>query len=256
MSGGMIAERALPCFQGLIKAISASTVYLKFQSANAQHLLAASLHATIMEQARAIDTLMESGNATGSFIVLRSMLEAAVDLFNLISDPTYSEFMQSAALHEQRRILQPLTDEDRSNPYLADFFEHWDDAQAALTSKLTKLKELKARNIKPLQIRKRFERAKRLDLYKGPYAYLCWHSHNNINILEERHLQQTSTGFAITYSRSPDDHDVLLIIDTSAGLIFHSVAFLYQLLGLPSSELNGVTAALNQLRAVWKSRFG
>ncbi len=250
----MIAERALPCFQGLINAISVSTAHLKFLSTNAQHLLAASLHATIMEHARAISTLVESGNATGSFIVLRSLLEASVDLFNLVSDPTYSEFMHSALLDQQQYLLESLPDEDRSNPYLAEFFEHWNDTQAALTRVRIKLKELKARDIKPLGIRERFKRANRLDLYKVPYAYLCWHSHNNINILEERHLQQTSTGFAITYSRSPDDHDVLLILDTSAGLIANSVAFLYQLLEVPSPspELEGVMAALDRLRAVWK----
>jgi Family of unknown function (DUF5677) len=246
-----IAERALPYFRELIEAISVSTERLKL-STNAQHLLAASLHATIMEQARAIDTLMEGGNATGSFIVLRSLLEASVDLFNLISDPTYSEFMHSALLDQQQRILESLTDEDRSNPYLAEFFEHWNDAQAARTRVRTKLKELKARDIKPLGIRERFTRANRLDLYKMPYAYLCWHSHNNINILEERHLQQTSSGFAIGYFRPPDDGDTELILDTTAGLIANSVSFLFQLLEAPSSGLDDVTSALDRLRALWK----
>jgi Family of unknown function (DUF5677) len=250
-----LTESALPCFQGLIKAISASTEHLKFQSTNAQHLLAASLHATIMEHARAIDTLVESGNATGSFIVLRSLLEASVDLFNLVSDPTYSEFMHSALLDQQRRVLESLTEKDRSNPYLAEFLERSDDAQAALTRIHTKLKELEAKDIKPLGIRERFKRANRLDLYKMPYAYLCWHSHNNINILEERHLQQTLTGIAITYSRPPDDHDVLRILEPSGMLIASSVDFLYQLLGIPSSELAEVTAALDQLRAVLKSQL-
>jgi hypothetical protein len=246
-----LLEKALPHFRRLIQVVSDWTHGLKV-SANAQHLLAASLHASILEQTRAIEILLQNGNGTGAFIVLRSLLEAAVDLFNLVSDPMYAEYMHSALLNQQQRVLESASKSGESNPYLFEFVEHSSDVRAALTRVQTKLGELKTRDIKPLEIRKRFDRAGRLDLYEGPYAYLCWHSHNNINILEDRHLQQTPSGFAITYLRPPDDGDVITIVDTTAGMITNSTSFLSQLLESPRSQIDPVIHALDKLRALWK----
>lgn len=248
-----LLEEALPRFRELLDAVLVSTKTLRFDSRNPQHIVAVSLHGSVLERARGIMTLLENRDATSAFVLLRSLLEASVDLFNLVADPKYVEFMHCALLNQQRRVLESGVRARAVNPYLAEFAEHSTDVQAALMRVRAELKELEARGVKrPLKVSERFERASRLDLYQGPYAYLCWHSHNNINILEERHLQQTPSGLTVQYFRAAADDDVQLTLDTAAGLVANSIAFVYQLLGGPPATLEGVTRAIEELRALWR----
>ena len=251
-----LLEKALPHFRELLDVVLASTSVLSFTLTNPQHLLAASLHASILEHAHGIMILLRAGNPTCSLILLRSILEASVDLCNLAADPAYAEFMHCALLEQRRRVLaMAVQAAAKENPYLADFAEHQRDADTGLARVRDEIQQLEGRGIKPLSARERFQRAHRLGLYQGPYAYLCWHSHNNINILEERHLRQTSDRATIEYFRPPNDDDVVLALDTAAGLVADSTAILFQLLGgSPRSELGNVTRRLDEIRVLWKKR--
>jgi hypothetical protein len=248
-----LLEIALPQFRELLDTVLVSTSTLRFGCRNPQHLLAVALHGSVLGHALGIMTLLENRDAASALVILRSLLEASVDLFNLAGDPGYVEFMHCALLNQQRRVLESGVQADSVNPYLAHFAEHSTDLQAALTRVRAELKQLEARGIKrPLKVRERFERASRLDLYQGPYAYLCWHSHNNINILEERHLKQTPSGLTIQYFRAATDDDVQLTLDTAAGLVANSVEFVYQLLGGAPAGLEGVTRRIEELRTLWR----
>lgn len=118
-----------------------------------------------------------------------------------------------------------------------------------------RLRELRGRGVEPLSVRDRFERAEQEDYYEGPYANLCWHSHNNINVLEQRHLRQDEKGVNLVVGAPLNDDDVQIIIDTTAGMAANSVAAAKELVqsGRPSG-IENLGKRLEALRELWKGR--
>lgn len=72
---------------------------------NEQHFLALALNGSVLEQARGIMTVLEQCNVTPAFILLRSFLDAVVDLFNLVDDGNYKNYMVYQFLNERKRIF-------------------------------------------------------------------------------------------------------------------------------------------------------
>lgn len=251
----MLLKEALPRFRDLLDEVWAVSRTLRFDSGNQQHLLGVSLHGSILEYARGIMALLQNGDATCTFVLLRSLVEAAIDLFNLAADPRYMEFMHYAFLEQQHHLLEVAVQASNANPYLVEFSQNQTEVSAKLDQVRAEIRKLKKRGIKLLSARERFARAQQSHLYHGPYWDLCQHSHNNIAALERRHLRQTSNGFQIAYFSSPSDDDVILLLDTAAGLVANSIALLHQLVnGDRLLELEGVTRQVNELRALWKVR--
>jgi hypothetical protein len=56
---------------------------------------------------------------------------------------------------------------------------------------------LKDKGVVPLPVRERFKRAGKLDWYEGPYSILAQQSHNNLGVLQERHVEVTREGFNV-----------------------------------------------------------
>lgn len=247
-----LLDSAQPLLKKVLSAVHAITRELRFSGTDQQHLVSVALLATILEEADGISAALDRRDGTSAFILLRSLLEAFVDLLNIVNDPQYAEFMHAAVLDQQRRILESALERGSNSPFLACLAGS-SDAAAHLAWVRSELSQLKARGIEPLSIRKRFERARQLDYYEGPYANLCWHSHNNLNVLEGRHLRHTSEGIEIRIFDWLADDDAQIIVDTTAGIAANSVAAVKGLLESGrSSSLEGVTHALTELRDLWK----
>jgi hypothetical protein len=249
-------EQILPLFRSLLEEVSALSKALRFDSGNEHHLLALALNGAVLEQARGIMVVLEQRNITPAFTLLRSLLEAVVDLFNLVDDRNYIEFMRSAWLDEKRRILSAATQTSDANPHLKEFANYLEDIHGHLKHVRAEIQQLKDRGIVPLTVAQRFERAKQSSLYRGPYWFLCHHSHNNIVALCERHFCETPSGIQVVYFMPPDEEDVQLLLDTAAVYVAESITLLYQLLG--KTELERITLRLKEIldlmRAVYTQK--
>jgi len=229
---------------------------LHFDPSNHQHLLGGALLGRILEVAEGIYTTLERQDSACGFILLRSLLEAYVDLINVSTDPSYVEFMNAAFLDQQCVLLEAAVEKGSKSPFIASLSGS-PRAAEQLEEVRSTLKQLKERQIKPLSVRKRFERAGQLDYYYGPYAHLCWHSHNNLNILEGNHLRSTDAGIELRAFISIDDDDVVLIADTVAGISSNCVASVKKLLeGEPVTGLERLTEGLGNLRDLWHKERG
>src|SRR6266852_498610 len=96
-----LIEQALPLFRCLLDEVSALSKALRFDLGNEQHFLALALNGSVLEQARGIMTVLEQRNVTPAFILLRSFLDAVVDLFNLVDDGNYKNYMVYQFLKER-----------------------------------------------------------------------------------------------------------------------------------------------------------
>jgi Family of unknown function (DUF5677) len=248
-----LLDSALPRLDELYHAVYSSTRELRFHNRSRQHILAVALHGTVLELAASIIVVLKRRFGSGAWVLLRSLLEAYVDLANIAEDPAYDEFMHAAYLDQQRRTLITAHNQGSAHPFLGALGNGNTAAAAHLARVQTELRRLKDKGVVPLQVRERFKRAGKLDWYEGPYAILTQQSHNNLGPLQERHVEVSREGFNVYYFRDvPDDH-ARMIIDTTAGVLANSLALIISLVDSDGAQkLEAVTKKLEELRSLWK----
>jgi len=250
-----LIDQALPKFEEFFREVYDLAGRLKFNNRLRQHLIAVSLLGSVIEIAFGILTLLkeEVANATGAWVLQRSLFEAFVDLKNIVGDSGYDKFMHANFLDNQRKAMNVAQNRGAANPYLnsligdstIDHHKQWVESE---------LQRLKDSGVRPLKVMERFDRAGELDLYDGPYALLSSHAHNNLGAIEQRHLDISSRGASVHYFREISDEDTTMLIDTTVGVLANSVAAVKSLLdGAPPTGLDGVTTKLGELRALWRT---
>jgi hypothetical protein len=243
---------AIAALHSLHEEVLARTQLIEFQPHNSQHLVAMSLHGTLQEHIEAATESLSAGNSSAAFILSRSALEAFVDLVNIVECAAYSEHMRCAFLTQQKTTIKNALGRGVSNPYLLSIAGD-KTMPAHLANIQDELQTLASRDIKKMSARQRFKRAGLEDLYEGPYAHLCSHSHNNLSALESRHLRQSTTGPEIWYFQRPTNDDVQLIVDTLAGILANSIANIVQLIeGQNPPDLPEIQHKLSEVRALWR----
>ncbi|MFF0919435.1 DUF5677 domain-containing protein [Rhizobium leguminosarum] len=154
-----------------------------FNQGNALHRTIMSLYVTIMEQTYNALVLLRAGQHATLDIILRSTLEAYVDLINLCNDPEYLKQMQ-ASFHDQW-IKLAAHGVRGGNPFLIKF-ENSTDASNKLAEHRA---ELTALGVAPMNIADKFKLAGFEQVYQSVYNSLCNESHNNIRALTLRHFR-------------------------------------------------------------------
>lgn len=227
------------------------TGQLKFARNHPQQLYCICLHGTVLETASACLALLKANECSALPALLRSLLEAYVDLVNLCRCPEYIFRMQAAFLSEQSRVLKVAIESGDSNPYLEALAAAegvYDHAQKVEKE----LRDLKGRGLGPLKIKERFEGAALTEMYESIYALLCQHSHNNLNILERRHLEISGDDHRVAYFQPWNREALLPYVDTIAGALVDSLRNLMSVLDVQkeiSSE--GVEKCLASLRSTY-----
>ncbi|MER9652157.1 DUF5677 domain-containing protein [Mesorhizobium sp. M0152] len=156
---------------------------VKFDRGNRVHRAVMALYAVIIENTDSAMVLRRAKRSAGIDTILRSNLEAFVDLANLCNDPMY--YNQMLALYHKDWLL--LTQEGLAgNPFL-DFFKQDPGAAQSLEDHKKALAKLEKLG-RTLNIFERFQLAGLDNEYRSVYKDLCGHSHNNIKALSDQHF--------------------------------------------------------------------
>ena len=148
------------------------------------HIVISSLHGTIIENASSCFILFKKNHFTGIPILLRNMLEAYVDLKNIKLDNNYSNSMNLSFLIQKKKLLvNIIKSSNKKYPHSKKIIEF----KNALSDTEKYIKALKNDGHKTYKIFQRFNKAQLSDLYDW-YNILCQESHNNISMLEKRHV--------------------------------------------------------------------
>jgi len=245
-----LLDKALPAFEDLFREVYETTRTLRFNNRVRQHILAVSLHGSVLEIGFGILKSLKDGNGTAAWILLRSLLETHVDLLNIVADAGYDEIMHATLLSQQERLIGAAQMRSTS-PLFTEMSTNRTVAQHAQWIK-SELKRLKAKGKVPLSVKKRFEKAGQMQLYDGPYWIMSNHTHGNLNVLESRHMEPSPSGFGVEYFRLISDVDANLLVDTSAGVLANSVGAVQSLLeGDHPKGLERIKEKLEVLRSYW-----
>lgn len=236
-------------FGDVIDAVLVATSQLEFCRGDPQHLYCAALLSTSIRLAEGVHHSLYMRDEICSFVLLRSLMEASVDLINLVRDPNYVYFMLATLRDQQKKMLK---NDSQQQPGGAFSFGSSSEQHDTLRHHVDDLSQLKGRGYRPLSVRERFVRADRLDDYNGPYALVCMQSHNNINVLEDRHLRIEGKDFSIRAFPGLSDHHAQMISGMAAPLLVGAVAAARSVVEeAENAVLEPVDRSLQELRALW-----
>jgi hypothetical protein len=199
---------------------------IKASPRDPQSIYAISLYASIVEYSRGCLTLLRNEDLICLPPLIRSMLEAHVDLINVTNDADYAYVMQATYLKDNLDMYKAAKREP-DNPYLISIAQLADlDERVSQTQK--ELNEVKGKAQKfgkeiP-KIRERFKLAGLLPIYPVIYKLLCQDTHNNPNSLFLRHLEENGEGINVTFFRKREVSEVAAVLDAMFAVLVGALA--------------------------------
>lgn len=172
---------------------------LKFDKNNPVHLFQILLYGTISEITSSCILQLSNDLHTVIPILIRTMLEAYIDLINLSRDTNYRHTLQASTLKQGSKIKKNLK---------------FDEEKKQLDNQL---KELTMLNSPKLLIKEKFSHAGMNNLHDFTYMGLCLESHNNPISLAARHLSSPDDDSSVIFYKKKTSEEIkyylLLILD-------------------------------------------
>ena len=177
-------ESIVKLLDEIVKTFLAEASNITFDKYNIQHLYLMCLYGRIYELGVSALNLMKANDHAGVPVILRSQLEAFVDFANLIEDKDFIKTIAATFIDQKKRLYENLK-------------KHLDPSEVPpVTNDGT---EKVANGYKPQKIWKRFENIKLQKTYVTAYFILCGYGHNNLAMLEHRHLEKTDNDHKVVF---------------------------------------------------------
>ena len=222
----------------LLRGIAADSIQyaeiFRFDKSHPQKRTVILLYCRILELMQSELTLFGAGQATAAPIVFRSIFEAYADLLALLSDPQYHKKMRAQFLHEKRRLLRTNA-KTPSNPILNGVFKNR-DTKSDLSNLETELAQLKSEGHDPLNNVERFARAGLVCEYGSIYWQLCLEGHNNMAVLEARHIEMEGNDYRVTLFNPASSADLLRLLDGLINIVIDSSAKVHSHFGTTATS--------------------
>lgn len=168
----------------LVKTFLAETSAIVFNKYNVQQLYLMCLYGRIYELGVSGLNLMKANDHAGVPVILRSQLEAFVDFANLIEDKDFIKTIAATFVDQKKRLYENLK-------------KHLDPSEVPpITDDGTEKAE---KGLEPQKIWKRFENIKLQKTYITAYFILCGYGHNNLAMLEHRHLEKAEKDHKVVF---------------------------------------------------------
>lgn len=188
---------------------------LRFNKGSEVHRTLISLYASILELTDSAITIRGSGRYTGMDILLRSALEAHVDLINLANNDEYLDAM--LAVYHKEWIKLAGDGVKGENPFLA-YFKDNPAAIEMLEQHKAALSEFNKTSTIPTNYDK-FKAAGLEHEYRSIYNSLCNDSHNNIRALTSRHFRPRENGLDMVIFDKPTRDDLAATLDSFIAIL-------------------------------------
>jgi len=219
---------------------------LTFDGTHPLHVSTVSLYGSILELCGSLIPLLETEHYSTIPVVLRSILEAYVDLENLCIEPTYGYSLEIKSLIENLKFLKEARNE--KNIYLGIIAEAPD-----LDERISNMEKEKIRlmglGYKDLNKFERFHKAGLDNEYKTIYNWLCCAAHNDYRALRDRHLESQEQGLKIFYFKEADFQELENLFGVASELLLRASIAIHTLLSSDKiPELALLREELDKLR--------
>lgn len=219
---------------------------ISFDKVHPLHRNLIALYGSILELTGAIILLVDRRLITGVPVVLRSVLEAYVDLHNLSESPTYGYSLELGHIKEWLKIL--VEAKAGKNEYLTAITEA-PDLDSAIADWSKKKITLENKGYRALRVEQKFQRAGMEKEYRSQYNSLCCDAHNNLRALIDRHIEMNGQGFELVYYKAYTPEDSAIHVGTNAELLVRASQKLHSFFKSPvENEVAAYRAELDNLR--------
>lgn len=207
---------------------------LAYDQRRPSDLALAALYGTIVEQIETVHFLLTNNKYPAIQNILRSVMEACIDLQNLCEVPGYLDRMEFTYFKDLKALLDAgLT---RDNPF-AITLRTLPFTPQQLVMATSELARLKTANVKALTIREKFELADKLDEYEVLYKVFCGETHNNISALTRRHLAVENGRVRLKMFERADIVTELMMLNMMTDLFLSASLVIHQNFDTPSVAL-------------------
>ncbi len=218
-----------------------------FDGTHPLHVSTVSLYGSILELGGSLIPLLDTEHYSTIPIVLRSILEAYVDLENLCKDPKYGYSLEIKTLIEGLKYLREARKE--KNVYLSIIAEA-PDLDERLSGMEAEKNHLISLGYKDLNKFERFLKAGLENEYRTVYNWLCCAAHNDYRTLRERHLEKQEQGLEIYYFKEADYQELENLLGIASELLVRASIAIHSLLNSAiMDDLNGLRVELDSLRS-------
>lgn len=177
-------ERIIKLLDDIVQNCLAETSQITFDKDNVQHLYLMCLYGRLFELGVSALNLMKANDHAGIPVILRTQLEAFVDFANLIEDKDFIKTIAATFVDQKKRLYKNLKN-------------HLDPSEVpSVTNDGT---EKATEGYKRQKIWERFKNIKLEKTYITAYFILCGYSHNNLAMLEHRHLEKTEKDHKVVF---------------------------------------------------------
>ena len=158
---------------------------LTYDSKNMQAPYMFSLYSIVIELAGDSYQAVKSRKELAAHVLTRALLEAIVDLFNVVNDPNYVNIRFQKALIERKKKLKYLLEKE------PDLIVKGGHTSKYVKEVLDTIEKLHNKEVDKPNIRERFKGADMEDYYDTAYASLCDYSHHDTSAILNRPIGLT-----------------------------------------------------------------
>ena len=194
------------------------------------------LYGSIIELTGSCIILVDKKMISAVPILLRSILEAYVDLINLINDPKYAHNLEVSYLKEWLRLLQQA--KKGKNQYLKQISEA-DTLDDSIKDWTEQKEKLNKDGYKALTKENKFKLAGLEDEYYSIYNSLCSDSHNNLRSLMGRHIEFDDEEFSLVFYKDYSLEDSETYVGTNVGILIRATFAAHEFFKSPALEKLG-----------------
>jgi len=225
------AKEILVYFEKELEEVMSLATELKFDSSHALHQHVISLYGSIIEFSSTIKELYKSGHHSAIPVVLRSILEAFVDLKNLCQDPKYGYSLTINSNKESLKFLKAA--KDNQHVY-AELVARDPDVDQHINNFEKEINSLRNKGNKGVSIRCKFEKVGMAYEYQTIYSMLCAATHNDIRALSARHMVINEDSFSLEIFKKEDFDTIYESFGIASELLLRAT---YEIHGLLNSGM-------------------
>ena len=197
---------------------------IKCNNKNAREINIIGLYGSIIELIGNLIVLADKKLWIGLPSLIKTILEAHIELKNLYLNENYEQFMLAAHYTQNLKILKGV--KEYTNPFFEDVRNPKNIDELILQYEIW-LARLKKMGFNALSIRERFKKANELDVYHLIYERLSLDAHNYISDQIGRHFEIVENELKIIYYKDRQENAILSYIDTIAEILLAASNYMH-----------------------------
>jgi hypothetical protein len=217
-----------------------------FDGTHPLHANAVFLYGSVIELSSSLIPLRKTEHFTAIPIILRSILEAYVDLENLCRDPKYGYALEIKYLVESLKLLKEARNEKNAYIEIVAQAPDYEERVSKMEAEKNRLIQL---GYKDLNRYERFSKAGMENEYRTIYNWLCCAAHNDYRALHDRHFAVGELVPTFHFFKEANFRDLGVFFGVAAELLLRASIAIHTLLSSGKSlELQALRAELDIIR--------